>query len=167
MKNTRLGLKVEYEENKKVSLVDLPELTLECILDKLPPTELRVMAGVSSYLRQKCTSDHLWEKHMKHKWGRVIKDAAYREWQRHVASKRRVNVSYKSNEMGSYDFLFNIWPFSWTRRPRTECSSEVRRSLRDDSIMPWYIAIESGDFWFPGQVYNREVLDGKQVLFSI
>jgi len=25
-----------------------------------------------------------------------------------------------------------------------------------DSIMSWYLALESGNFWFPAQVYNRE-----------
>ena len=26
----------------------------------------------------------------------------------------------------------------------------------DDSIMSWYLSMESGKFWFPAQVYNRE-----------
>ncbi|KAE8664096.1 F-box protein [Hibiscus syriacus] len=36
-------------------------------------------SGVFSSLRDRCTCDHLWEKHMKRKWGEVIGDAAYRE----------------------------------------------------------------------------------------
>jgi len=27
----------------------------------------------------------------------------------------------------------------------------------DDSIMSWYLSMDNGKFWFPAQVYNREV----------
>ena len=33
----------------------------------------------------------------------------------------------------------------------------LMNSLPDDSIMSWYLSIEKGKFWFPAQVYNREV----------
>ncbi|KAI6669640.1 hypothetical protein NL676_004525 [Syzygium grande] len=97
-------------------VLDLPELVLECILERLPPAELFNMAGVCSSLRNRCVSDHLWERHMKQKWGRVIGPAAYREWK---CEKQRI-------------------------------------PLPTDSIMSWYLALETGKFCFPAQVYNRE-----------
>lgn len=50
-----------------------------------------------------------------------------------------------------------FWPFSWFR-PKLESSSHSRRSLQIDSIMAWYLSLESGKLWFPAQVYNREVI---------
>ena len=45
----------------QVSLLDLPELTLECILGRLPLAGLCDVAGVCLSLRYRCQSDHLWE----------------------------------------------------------------------------------------------------------
>ena len=45
----------------QVSLLDLPELTLECILGRLPPAGLCDVVGVCRSLRDRCHSDHLWE----------------------------------------------------------------------------------------------------------
>lgn len=59
-------------ESLEMSVLDLPELALECILGRLPPDGLCNMAGVCSSLRDRCRSDHLWERHMKEKWGRVL-----------------------------------------------------------------------------------------------
>lgn len=59
-------------EENEICLLDLPELVLESILERLRPDGLCSMAGVCSALRDRCTSDRLWERHMKRKWGRVI-----------------------------------------------------------------------------------------------
>ncbi|KAE8728920.1 F-box protein [Hibiscus syriacus] len=147
----------QKEDDNTTSLLDLPELTLECILDRLSPAGLCAMAGVCSSLRDRCTSDHLWEKHMKRKWGRVIGDSAYREWQWHIASKMRPrNLLDRSNQKGLIDSISRICPF--LSKPRAE-NGEIQLKKSDlpvNSIMAWYLSLETGEFWFPAQVYNRE-----------
>ncbi|XVE95751.1 hypothetical protein REPUB_Repub02eG0126500 [Reevesia pubescens] len=152
-----LGSNVENVEGDKMSLLDLPELTLECILQRLSPAGLSSMAGVCSSFRERCTSDHLWEKHMKQKWGKVIGGAVYREWQWHIASRSRPNQSGPRKEKGFLGSLSNIRPFSWFR-PNSESSGILQKKSRlpVDSIMSLYLALETGKFWFPAQVYNRE-----------
>jgi hypothetical protein len=49
---------VEEEEEEEPSLLDLPELALERILERLSPAGLCSMAGVCSSLRDRCRSDH-------------------------------------------------------------------------------------------------------------
>lgn len=150
--------KVEnVEESAEMSVLDLPELALECILEKLPPDALCSMAGVCSSLRERCISDHLWEKHMKRKWGKVIGQAAYREWQWHLAS-RAGESNLKQNKQKSLIRLFSFgWSLSWIRSKVNDNNNTPRNFLPVDSIMAWYLALETGRFWFPAQVYNREV----------
>ncbi|KAK2377592.1 F-box protein [Trifolium repens] len=130
---------VEEEEedtpSQDLSVLDLPDLVLECILEKLPPDSLCQMAGVCHSLREKCVSDHLWERHMKQKWGRVIGPVAYREWKWYVASKRSI---------GSLRHVYN------------NSAKKQSSYLPPDSFMTWYLALENENFWFPAQVYNRE-----------
>ncbi|KAF3453167.1 hypothetical protein FNV43_RR03604 [Rhamnella rubrinervis] len=126
VKRKTLTCKVEnVEEEPEMSVLDLPELALECILERLPPDALCSMASVCSSLRDRCMSDHLWKKHMKQKWGRIIGPAAYREWQWHLAT-------------------------------RTNLGNPKQGKQKVDSIMAWYLALETGRFCFPAQVYNRE-----------
>ncbi|XP_009350006.1 F-box protein At2g26850 [Pyrus x bretschneideri] len=149
--------KVEnVDDTPEMSVLDLPELVLECILDKLPPEALFRMTGVCSSLRERCRSDHLWEKHMKMKWGRVIGPAAYREWQWHIASKTDLIDVKQGKQKGLMRILSLGWPFSWIRSKVDDHGSKQRSSLPADSIMAWYLALETGRFWFPAQVYNRE-----------
>ncbi|KAE8733959.1 F-box protein [Hibiscus syriacus] len=143
------------------SLLDLPELTLECILDRLSPAGLCAMAGVCSSLRDRCTSDHLWEKHMKRKWSKVIGDAAYKELQWHIASKMKPRNLLDRSEQRS--FICSICEFGhflskFCFKPRTENGEiQLKKSgLPVDSIIALYLALETGEFWFPAQVYNRE-----------
>ena len=146
------------EESHDMSVLDLPELALDCILEGLPPSALCQMIAVCRSLRERCVSDHLWERHMKQKWGRVIGPAAYREWKWHVASKRSVGGPKHGRQRGLMRFLSIRWPLQWTR-PKVDAnnSPKKRSSLPVDSIMNWYLAIDSGNFCFPAQVYNREV----------
>ncbi|OMO72919.1 hypothetical protein CCACVL1_17519 [Corchorus capsularis] len=154
--------KAENEEEGRICLLDLPELTLECILDRLSPAGLCSMAGVCSSLRERCISDHLWEKHMKQKWGQVIGGAAYREWQWHMASsmKKPNTLLPQTNQKGFLGSLNNIkiWPFScFAQNLESNSSCHQRKiDLPIDSIMSWYLSLETGKFWFPAQVYNRE-----------
>ncbi|KAJ8635391.1 hypothetical protein MRB53_009658 [Persea americana] len=149
--------KVEnVEEDVKFSILDLPELALECILEKLPPAGLCTMAGVCTSLRDRCRSDHLWEKHMKKKWGRVVGHAAYREWKWFIASRKDSGASDGGQSKGWIASLSCVWPVSWLKLKMDSSSSKPRNRLPDDSIMSWYLSLESSKFWFPAQVYNRE-----------
>ncbi|KAE8125163.1 hypothetical protein FH972_019997 [Carpinus fangiana] len=159
LKKISLSSKVEnvVEEKDETSLLDLPDLALECILDRLSPAGLCSMSAVCTSLRDRCRSDHLWEKHIKRKWGRVIGDAAYREWQQWQAAAARKGPTLldQSKEKGFFDSLSGVCPFSWFK-PKSERINKSRCSLPVDSIMGWYLSLECGKLWFPAQVYNRE-----------
>ncbi|XXG50655.1 hypothetical protein AAC387_Pa02g4619 [Persea americana] len=154
-KKQRLEKVENVEVVDQVSLLDLPELTLECILGRLPPAGLCNVAGVCRSLRDRCHSDHLWEKHMKEKWGRVIGQAAYREWQWSIATKNKLSVFYVGKPKSWLRSLSYVWPILWLRS-KIDGGSVSRSSLPVDSVMSWYRTLESGKFWFPAQVYNRE-----------
>ncbi|XP_022756704.1 F-box protein At2g26850-like [Durio zibethinus] len=145
---------LEEVEEGVMSVLDLPELVLECILERLPPDGLCSMAGVCRTLRNRCISDHLWEKHMKKKWGRIIGPAAYREWQWSKALRRDSSHIKQGKLKGLMRILSIVRP-SWWIKSKVDDSSK-QSSLPDDSIMSWFLALETGRFWFPAQVYNRE-----------
>jgi len=44
---------------------------------------------------------------------------------------------------------------SWMRSKADGGKSSA--PVLDDSIMSWYLSMDNGKFWFPAQVYNREV----------
>ena len=62
------------------------------------------------------------------------------------------------------------WPFSWMRT-KVDANNSIKQQsyLPPDSLMTWYLALETGNFWFPAQVYNREVsmIMNPFVLFGI
>ncbi|XP_074292455.1 F-box protein At2g32560-like [Silene latifolia] len=146
--------KVEHVELNEqfLSLLDLPELALDCILEKLSPVGLRNMSGVCTSLRSRCVSNYLWERHMKYKWGDVLGSAAYREWQCFIASRQSLSNSNRKKTQG---FMKYLLPVSWFVS-KFDKPSKVTSSPLVDSVMSWYLALESGKFWFPAQVYNRE-----------
>ncbi|AES81196.2 putative F-box domain-containing protein [Medicago truncatula] len=147
--------KVEYreEEEEKASLLDLHDLPLDCILEKLSPSELCNVAQVCKSLREKCRSDYLWEKHMKMKWGKILGDSAYRQWKCYVASKSiEKNSNQHKNQKTVLAFLHAFLPFFWIKSK----SEKYIKSRPDDSIAALYLSLENGKFWFPAQVYNRE-----------
>lgn len=152
---------MEDNTEEKTSVLDLPELALDCILERLPPDALCSMAGVCTSLRERCMSDRLWEKHMKQKWGNIIGQAAYREWQWQIASKADLGNLKQGKQKGLMRILSLNWPFSWIRSKvddyNNSSSTKPRSPLPVDSIMAWYLALETGKFCFPAQVYNREV----------
>ncbi|KAM7273194.1 hypothetical protein ACFE04_027858 [Oxalis oulophora] len=157
LKKRTLSSKVEHfeEEETQHSILDLPDLAFECILDRLPPSGLCSMAGVCSSLREKCTSDHLWEKHMKLKWGRVVGQHAYRGWHRYLGSRNYSNNDKLGKHVRLLRLLSLVRPFSWIRSRIDDINSK-HSYLPDNSIMSWYIALETGKFWFRAQIYNRE-----------
>lgn len=164
LKKKNLVSKVENgeEEGNKVSLLDLPDLPLECILEHLSPAELCSVATVCTSLRDRYRSDYLWMKHMERKWGKVIGDAAYRQWQRHVASRNRekMKIFNQQNQKGIFASLYGFGPLLWTKS-KSQKGRQSKSSLPDDSIMALYLSLESGKFWFPAQVYNREVIGSR------
>jgi hypothetical protein len=158
LKKRNSSSKVEHfeETEERLSILDLPELALDCILERLLPSGLCSMAGVCSSLQEKCTSDHLWEKHMKQKWGRVVGHAAYRGWHRNIGSRIVLNDNKPGKHGGLLRLLSLVRPFSWIRSRVDDNNYSKQSSLPVDSIMSWYIALETGKIWFPAQVYNRE-----------
>ncbi|EXC34976.1 F-box protein [Morus notabilis] len=149
--------KVKLKEKENMfSLLDLPKLGLECIFERLSPADLCSMVRVCSVLREMCSSDHLWERHLQQKWGKVIGDAAYREWRSNVASKiGQSSLSKQKKEKGVLESLRNSRRLSWIGI-KPEKSSKVRTTLPVDSVMAFYFALESGKFWFPAQIYYRQ-----------
>ncbi|KAK6925524.1 F-box domain [Dillenia turbinata] len=142
------------ENEQCMSLLDLPDLALECILERLPPRGLSSMGGVCRSLRETCTSDHLWEKHMKRKWGGVIGHAALQQWQSQSypvveASKEKACL------MSRFLYGARALPFPWLKLKLNNPPC-IQNCPPTRSIMSWYLALEAGKLWFPGQVYNRE-----------
>lgn len=167
LQNKSLASKFEHGEKdeEKASLLDLHDLPLDCILEKLSPSELRNVAQVCKSLRERCRSDYLWEKHMKMKWGKVLGDSAYRQWKCYVASKSiEKNSNQHKNQKTILAFLHGFLPFFWIKSK----SEKHIKSRPDDSIAALYLSLENGNFWFPAQVYNREVNTGcMQILVVI
>lgn len=144
------------EMASEMSVLDLPDLVLESILEKLPPEGLCRMASVCTSLRERSMCDHLWEKHMKNKWSKIVGPAAYREWQWYIASGKGAVFSNQGKQSSLVGYLSQLWPVVLIR---SSFSSGTKKSNFPpvDSTMSWYVALESGKFWFPAQVYNREV----------
>ncbi|KAG6513860.1 F-box protein At2g32560-like [Zingiber officinale] len=134
------------EEPSATSLLDLPELVLEMVLEKLPPSGLSMMAAVCGSLRRRCRNDHLWERHMREKWGRVMAPAVTGEWKNHLAFDGEHRDGW---------LLSCIRPISWLKT-RIGNGNDLKNSLLPDSVMARYQSLESGLLWFPAQVYNRE-----------
>ncbi|KAL4578612.1 hypothetical protein LXL04_014738 [Taraxacum kok-saghyz] len=152
----------EKDNGNEMSVLDLPNLALECILEKLQPDGLCKMACVSSFLRDICLSDYLWEDHMKKRWGRLIGDVAYREWQLYIASKKQSSY-FRDGEKGRglMGYLCKLWPVMLVGSSNSIVNGESKK-VKDssltpvDSIVSCYRALETGKFWFPAQVFNRE-----------
>lgn len=145
------------ETVSQMSVLDLPDLALECILEKVPPEGLCHLASVCSSLRERCMSDHLWERHLKQKWGGIIGPAAYREWQWHIALRKDSRLFNQAKQKGLVSYLSRLWPVSVIVGPNLGAGDKGNNLPPIDSVMYWYLALESGKFWFPAQVYNREV----------
>ncbi|KAL0723366.1 hypothetical protein Bca4012_037965 [Brassica carinata] len=148
-----------FPVDHQMSVLDLPDLALDRILELLPPSGLSSMARVCSSLRERCVSDHLWEKHLITKWGKVLGPAAHREWRCYLSSSCHLDSprSQTGHPLG-FDKIISL----------LRCISSVLRdgdnkqkkgyasSLPLDSTMSFYLSLETGRFWFPAQVYNRE-----------
>ncbi|KAL1552996.1 hypothetical protein AAHA92_13726 [Salvia divinorum] len=135
-----------------MSVLELPDLVLECILEKLPPEGLCRMASVCTSLRDGCVSDHLWRKHMEGKWGGVFGAAAAKEWECFIASRKdSAFLNEGKVQKGVVGYLWGLIRSGLSGGGRRRSSFAAV-----DSVMSRYLALESGKFWFPAQVYNRE-----------
>ncbi|KAL4590583.1 hypothetical protein LXL04_003517 [Taraxacum kok-saghyz] len=136
------------------SILDLPDLALESILEKLEPADLCTMACVSTYLNDISLSDFLWKRHMKEKWGRIIGPDAQRAWESHIATQKESNnYFFGGGEGGGFvlRYLAKMWHVVVF-----ESSFTCTIKSCDGSIVSFYRALETGKFWFPAQVFNRE-----------
>ncbi|KAJ6811029.1 F-box protein-like isoform X2 [Iris pallida] len=147
---------VEVEEevtaSDEMTVLDLPELALEIVLAKLDPPSLCTMASVCASLRDRCRSDRLWERHTEEKWGKVIGKAAQEAWELYMGSRRRPR---SRTRLAGPRWWLGPWMRRATRRADAAGDSSGRR-LPVESVMARYLALESGRFWFPAQVYNRQ-----------
>ncbi|XP_071704614.1 F-box protein At2g32560-like [Rutidosis leptorrhynchoides] len=138
------------------SLLDLPDLALETILEKLEPADLCKMACVSTYLRGMSMSDYHWKHHMKQKWGRIFGPAAKKEWQLYIASQKDL---LDSEEKRGFlrGYLSKLWPVM-KLKSRSRSYNERKSFVPTDScsILSCYRALETAKFSFPAQVFNRE-----------
>lgn len=162
IENVNLEQMEEEEEEKinleaKMNILDMPELALDLILEKLSPNGLLNIMCVCTHLREKCKSNYFWERHFSEKWGRIIGEAAKKEWKNYINSVKDYKKIKVKNSKSNWlsNSLSCIMPCSWLRK----CESEVeieKKVIQVDSIMAFYLALENGRFWFPAQVYNRE-----------
>ncbi|KAK7336450.1 hypothetical protein VNO77_16992 [Canavalia gladiata] len=138
-----------------ISLLNLPESILDCILKRLSPIELIRMSQVCSCLRDKCGSDPMWEDHIKQKWGRVIGKVTYKEWQWHIttAKEGRNLFNQQMNQNGSLGSFSGTWPMLYLGSYLQD-SQHLNSSLSNHFMMTLYFNLENGNFWFPAQVYR-------------
>ncbi|KZV32290.1 F-box protein-like [Dorcoceras hygrometricum] len=112
------------------------------------------MARVCCFLRERCISDRFWAKLFKQKWGAVVGDSFYREWQCYVSSRRVPGfLNSRAQKRGLFHFFSGIFLKNLRMNERDVVS---RCSLPVNSVMSCYLALETGKFWFPAQVFNRE-----------
>lgn len=137
------------EVEKEKYLLDLPDLALDSILKKLSPADLSKMSGVCTTLRDMCTSDHLWERHMKRKWGGLIGNFTFKESQWSLASRKHHLDLECPKKNGLVGFL---------SCKKSDRRGKMSSTLPVDSVMAMYLSLETGKLWFPAQVFNREVM---------
>ncbi|KAF2546523.1 hypothetical protein F2Q70_00019848 [Brassica cretica] len=141
----------------QMSVLDLPDLALDRILELLPPSGLSSMARVCSSLRERCVSDHLWEKHLITKWGKVLGPAAHREWKCYLSSSYHLDSpSHQTGHPLGFDKIISLIRSVFRNDDDNKRKRYAASSLPLDSTMSFYLSLETGRFWFPAQVYNRE-----------
>ncbi|QCE05469.1 transcriptional corepressor LEUNIG_HOMOLOG-like isoform X1 [Vigna unguiculata] len=142
-----------------ISLLDLPESTLDFILKCLSPMDLCRMSKVCVLLKGKCESDEFWENHIKEKWGRVIGDAVYKEWEWHIAiAKDGVLLNNQhTNQTGSMGSFSGVWP-NLCLGSYLEHFKLLNGKNSNNFMMSLYFSLETGSFWFPAQVYKELVI---------
>lgn len=146
----------KIERRAKISLLNLPNSTLNDILKLLSPMELIKMSSVCTYLRDTCRSDHLWETHIKQKWGKMVGDVAFKEWQWHITTTL-LNQQNIINQNGSLGSFSGTWPVLCLGSYLQDCM-QLKSSFLNKFMMSLYFSLENGKFWFPAQFYRVRVL---------
>ncbi|WVY98097.1 hypothetical protein V8G54_030248 [Vigna mungo] len=142
-----------------ISLLDLPESTLDFILKCLSPIDLCSMSKVCVFLKGKCESDEFWENHIKEKWGRVVGDAVYKEWKWHIAiAKDGVLLKNQhTDQTGSMGSFSGVWP-NLCLASYLEDFKVLNGKKSNNFMMSLYFSLQTGSFWFPAQVYKDLVI---------
>ncbi|XP_014491046.1 F-box protein At2g41170-like [Vigna radiata var. radiata] len=160
--------KLEKQNDCKVySLLDLPEWTLDCILECLSAQDLFRVAQVCTSLRDKTRTDALWEKLINQKWGSLLGEAVYQEWQWHTTkiANTQIIFSLHQNQSGSCGSFTGVWPFL-NFHSYLENFIDFITLFKHSSKMALYICLESGRFWFPAQMYKTSKLFCYDVIVS-
>jgi hypothetical protein len=149
-------------------LLDLPELALDRVLEELSPASLAATACVCAALRDRCSAGALWGHHLRRKWGRVLGAAARKEWEAELRARVAATAAPRPARRRSWaDSLACAWPFSWIGCRWLRCDAPVAAEPLApaksavppaDTVAALYRALECGEYCFPAQVYNREVL---------
>lgn len=147
-------------KKESCDLLKLPEPILDNILEKLSPKELCNLSEVSTRLMRRCRSNRLWDKHVQLKWGRVLSDVAYGEWQYHVMrimnNEENPSLLQMNPSNGLLGSFIGDWPSlclsSYLENPR----DLISLLLSNYSSLALYISLQNGRFWFPAQVYQME-----------
>ncbi|RDX62854.1 F-box protein, partial [Mucuna pruriens] len=144
------------EPSGTINLLNLPEPIMDSILKRLSPMELVGMSEVCTCLRDRCRSDPLWEVHVKQKWGKVIGDVAYKEWQWHITTAKDKGINQfnqHNNHNGSLGSFSGTWPMLYLRSYLEDCG-HLNSSLANSFMMTLYFSLLNGKFWFPAQIYR-------------
>ncbi|KAL2320652.1 hypothetical protein Fmac_029621 [Flemingia macrophylla] len=157
-KNWVPKLDKQKESRFSSSLLDLPEWILDCILEYLSPLDLCRVAQVCTYLRHISRSDALWEKKIEQKWGRLLSDVAYKEWQWHTTKIINTeSLLLQHNQSVSCGSSSGVWPLL-DFHSILENFIDLITLLKSCSKMVLYICLETGRFWFPVQVHKNSNL---------
>lgn len=148
-------------KKSEACLLKLPEPILDKILERLSPNELRIMSEVCTFLMCRCRSNRLWDKHIQRRWGTILGDAAYKEWQFHTM--RIMNKEQSLSlllQMNPSNGLLGSFVGDWP----SLCLSSFLENPKDLTSLLWsnyislalYISLQSGRFWIPVQVYQMK-----------
>ncbi|KAI4353073.1 hypothetical protein L6164_002048 [Bauhinia variegata] len=116
------------------------------------------MSQVCTSLRVRCRSDHLWARIIKEKWGRVIGDVAYKEWQWHLSIAKEENLLNQHIQNGSVRSVSGVWPNICLGSFLEDFRQLIICSRKNNIMMPMYISLESGKLWVPAQIYRELML---------
>ncbi|CAJ2671673.1 unnamed protein product [Trifolium pratense] len=139
---------------RKTRLLDLPNQTIDCILERLSPKELCRVAEVCTYLRNQSSSDYLWKKHVQQKWSKLVGDVVQQVWQWHRAKiKDARSFSLYRDVMDSCAAFRGTWPFVGIQS-YLENHWPYISLMKNYSQKALYTCLETGCFWFPAQLYR-------------
>ncbi|KAI4353076.1 hypothetical protein L6164_002051 [Bauhinia variegata] len=148
---------IRNQQGSNISLLDLPESAMVSILSHLLPIDLCIMSQVCTSLRARCRSGNLWARLIKQKWGRVIGEVAYKEWQNHLTKPKKEKLLNQHIQNGSLGSIGGVWP-NICFGSFLEDFGYLSCSRKNNSMMFMYSSLESGKFWFPAQIYRGFML---------